>query len=486
MLNTGNQLSILSAIVSSSEDAIISKGLDGVITSWNPAAELIFGYSAAEAIGNKISIIIPDNLLDEEKSIISRIKDGEKIQHYETIRRRKDGSTFPVAITVSPIKNARGIITGASKIARDISERHLFEEKQALLSSIVESSEDAIISKNLDGIITSWNKGAEIIFGYKATEAIGKHISLIIPTGRLYEELTIIQKIKNGEQVPHFDTVRCTKSGKEIDVSITVSPVRNGQQKVTGASKIARNITERKELEQQRKLLMENLQRLNEYKDDFMAMASHELKTPLTVVKANLQVLELKLNTEDQKKHLEKAVANLDKLSRLISDLLDEAKIQAGKLALNLTKFDFAVFLTEAIKNIQLTSTQHILKLDCDAPPTIIKADRDRLEQVIINILTNATKYSPGKSEVTIRASVVNNCIVTSVTDQGIGIPAEDIKHIFTRFYRVRGTAATFSGSGIGLYVSEQIIQRHEGKIWAISEMGKGSVFHFSLPLPND
>ncbi len=196
-------------------------------------------------------------MMEEEVQIISRIRQGEKIKHFETARRRKDGSTFLASITISPVKNKKGEIIGASKIARDVTQTKMLEEKQELLSSIIESFDDAIISKNLNGIITSWNNGAQNIFGYHAAEAIGRHISLIIPPGRLHEELMIIKQIKSGGRLRHFKTVRCTKDGRDIEVSITVSPVKNYKNEIIGASKIARDITERRELEARRKLLSE-------------------------------------------------------------------------------------------------------------------------------------------------------------------------------------------------------------------------------------
>ena len=193
----------LSAIVQSSEDAIISKMLDGTITSWNPAAEHIFGFTANEAIGKNITIIIPSDLVNEERQIISRVKEGERIEHYETIRKKKNGEPVSIALTISSIKDAGGNIIGVSKIARDISAQRIAEEKQATLAAIIDSSDDAIISKNLDGVITSWNQGAEKIFGYNEHEAVGKHISLIIPVALISEEAHIISQVRSGKRYVH-------------------------------------------------------------------------------------------------------------------------------------------------------------------------------------------------------------------------------------------------------------------------------------------
>lgn len=203
----------LAAIITSSQDAIISKDLNGNITSWNPAAERIFGHTAEEIIGKHITILIPAERLEEEKYIIGKVKSGERVEHFHTIRRHKDGRNIDISVTVSPIRSSSGEIIGASKIARDIASLKDAERDSAYLSAIIENSEDAIVSKNLNGIITSWNKSAERIFGYTATEAVGKHISLIIPSDRLSEEDKIISALRSKERVDHFQTWRRHKNG---------------------------------------------------------------------------------------------------------------------------------------------------------------------------------------------------------------------------------------------------------------------------------
>ena len=245
----------LASIVDSSDDAIISKGLDGIIRSWNSAASRLFGYEAAEVIGKPVTILIPQDRQDEETFILQQIRRGERIEHYETVRRRKDGGLIDVSLTVSPIRNAQGKIIGASKIARDITKRKREINAALLLASIVETSDDAIISKTLDGIIISWNKGAERIFGYMAEEIIGKSIKVLIPQEYHEEEDTILDRLRRGERIEHYETIRQRKHGSLINISLTVSPVKDPQGKIVGASKIARDITERKRIEAQISLL---------------------------------------------------------------------------------------------------------------------------------------------------------------------------------------------------------------------------------------
>ncbi len=236
--------SLLAAIVDSSDDAIISKNLDGIITSWNPTAQRVLGYSAREAIGSHITLIIPRDRLSEEDTIIAHVKRGERLEHFDTVRQRKDGTLIDLSLTISPVKDSSGRIVGASKVAREITDRKRAERSTALLAAIVDSSDDAIVSKTLDGIITSWNKSAERMFGYRPEEVIGKHITLIIPRDRRDEEINIIERLRRGERIEHFQTVRQRKDGSLVDVSLTISPVRDSAGNIIGASKVARDITE--------------------------------------------------------------------------------------------------------------------------------------------------------------------------------------------------------------------------------------------------
>ncbi|MFL6373823.1 MAG: PAS domain S-box protein [Pyrinomonadaceae bacterium] len=239
----------LIAIVESSRDAIISKDLNGIIQSWNKGAELIFGYTAEEAVGMPVTMLMPPERVDEEPGILARIRRGESIEHYETIRKRKDGTLIDISLAVSPIVDANGTVVGASKIARDISDRKTNLAELAKHASIVESASDAIISKDLNGIIQSWNQGAEAIFGYTAEEIIGKPVTVLMPLDRVDEEPGILARIRSGEAVTHYETIRRRKDGQLIDISLNVSPVRDAHGVIIGASKIAREITEHKRIQ---------------------------------------------------------------------------------------------------------------------------------------------------------------------------------------------------------------------------------------------
>jgi PAS domain S-box-containing protein len=472
----------LSAIVESSSDAIISKKFDGTIISWNNAAERIFGFTAEEAIDKNISIIVPEELYEEEKNILEKIKNGQQIEHYETVRKTKEGNKISIALTISPIKDRKGNITGVSKIARDISDQKVAEEKQAILAAIVNSSDDAIVSKNLDGIILSWNTAAIRMFGYTETEAIGKHISIIIPPNRINEETHIIENIRKGIKVDHFETIRVAKDGKEINISLTVSPVKNKHGKIIGASKIARDITDKIEAEKQRLLFTERLKELNNYKDEFMAMASHELKTPMTIIKANLQILAQRMMADSNIDFINRTLKQVNKLTDLVNSLLDISKIQAGKLHIHTSRIDMNILLKEITDNIQQTTSTHKIFFKESKEQLYAIADSERIDQVLVNMLINAIKYSPECGDIIVEGHKNDDKIIVSIKDNGIGIPHEDLENIFSRYYRVSGLASTFKGTGIGLFVASEIIKQHGGSIWAESKLGGGSVFYFSIP----
>jgi len=642
----------LAAIVNTSDDTIISKTLEGIITSWNDAAQLMFGYSKEEVIGKHISILIPKERLKEEEYIISQIAGGNKVDHFETMRVAKDGTQIPISLSVSPIMDGNGTIIGASKIARDISEKKKNDEKTATLAAIIDTSDDTIVSKSLNGIIKSWNKSAERMFGYTEEEMIGKHISVIIPPTRIQEEEYIIGQIAQGKQVEHFETVRIAKNGTEIPLSISVSPVKDSNGNIIGASKIARDISTQKTAEETLKRyadrleiinlmvktiseeldlnkilqkvtdlttqitgaqfgaffyntidvsgesymlytlsgapreafekfgmprntavfhttfsgkgivrvdditkdqrygqsaphfgmpeghlpvvsylavpvvsrsgevigglffghpdagkftaehetiiapiaaqaaigldnakLYEEVKALNEKKDEFIGLASHELKTPLTSITGYLQILSRMNADEKVSRFVNKTLQQVKKLNTLVSDLLDVSKIEAGKLQLLSEPFDARTALDEAIELVQHSYNTHQIVLNTDVSHLVVHGDPNRIEQVIINLLTNAIKYSPMANRVEVVLNHTQHEVTIGVKDYGIGINPEKFSQLFSRFYRVEELNPNISGLGIGLYISHEIVSRHNGKLWVESELNKGSTFWFSIPL---
>jgi PAS domain S-box-containing protein len=356
-------------------------------------------------------------------------------------------------------------------------------QKQAILAAIVDTSDDAILSKTLDGNITSWNRSAEKMFGYSEAEALGQHITLIIPADRLEEEHFIISSIKSGNKVDHFQTFRQAKNGNLIPISLTVSPIIDGNGKIVGASKIARDVSAQQAALAENARLFAEIQSLNEKKDEFIGLASHELKTPLTSINGYLQIVSSMVTDERATQFLQKARQQVKKLNTLVSDLLDVSKIEAGKLQIAAEAFDIGQVLDDAIELIGYENKSHTIERTVAGHVTVT-GDAHRIEQVIINLLTNAIRYSPGADKIEAGLTREANEVLVWVKDYGLGIPADKQPHIFTRFYRVNDDNPTVSGLGIGLYLSKEIILRHSGRIWVESEPGKGSTFFFSLPMP--
>lgn len=353
----------------------------------------------------------------------------------------------------------------------DITEFKHAEEQSAKLAAIITSSDDAIISKTLDSVITSWNSSAERMFGYTAGEMIGQTIYRLIPPDRQDEETNIIERLSKGERVEHFETKRLTRDGNLIDVSLTISPVKDRQGKIIGASKIARNITERK-LDEARK-------------NDFIGMVSHELKTPLTSLGAILQVVSAKLkNSPDAflAGAMERANSQVRKMTAMINGFLNISRLESGKIVLERREFNLYDLLRDIVAETNLVSPLHEINLD-DCIAIWINADLDKIASVITNLVSNAIKYSPRGNSVEVRCEKKEK-VTVSVSDHGMGISAEDLPHVFDRYFRSENhDTRHISGFGIGLYLSAEIIQRHGGEIWAESELGKGSTFYFSLPL---
>ena len=356
------------------------------------------------------------------------------------------------------------------------------ETQNALLAAIVNASDDTIVSKTLNGIITSWNAAAERMFGYSSDEAIGRHISLIIPPSRLQEEDYIISQILAGQKVDHMETVRLTKDGREIPISLSVSPIRDSRGVIIGASKIARDISAQREAETVSQRFYEQLRELDRQKDTFIGLASHELRTPLTSISGYLQILN-RVNKDDScQKYIDKALLQVKKMSDLVNGLLEFSRIETGRMRLSKTEFELQELIDESVVSVFPMQGKHKIILERTANECVVYADRERIGQVLTGLLVNAIKYSPDRHEITLLLRPGKKTIKVGVKDEGVGIAAANLDQIFTRFYRSDETAPHISGLGIGLYLAREIINRHQGKLWAESEPGKGSTFWLSLP----
>jgi PAS domain S-box-containing protein len=457
----------LRGILQAASDGILTADRRGRITSVNRAAERMFGCTAQDVLARDIGILVPAPLeepADGESSAAAPEPGGER----EGIRR--DGSRFPVELSVSVVRTEHDHFFAV--VVRDITERKRAYETRLRLASIVESSDDAIIGWSPDLRITSWNPGAERIYGYTAAEIMGQPFSLLVPPDRAAEVADFVARLKRGDHIQSVETVRATRDGRLIDVSLTISATRDETGRVTGFSTIARDITENKAIER--------------LKDEFIATVSHELRTPLTAIRGHLElVLEGDAGpvTPLQTDFLGVAVQNADRLRSLINDLLDVEKIEAGKMRIREEPLDLATVLSEVAATFRVEAERKGLVFrEVIADRLVVVGDRDRLIQVFANLVSNAIKYT-ARGEVGIHAERRDGQVAVAVHDTGAGISPEDRAQLFTKFFRSQDSVVRDAGgTGLGLVIAQAIVERHGGRIEVESEKGAGSRFTVFLP----
>ncbi len=468
-----------SGILEIAKDAIISVDDSQCITLFNQGAERIFGYAAPEVLGESLDLLLPNRSVGLHRHHVSGFADSNGNarlmgERSEIFGRRKDGSEFPAEASISRLKLGKENVFTA--ILRDISERKQTELALSQLAAIIESSEDAIISKTLEGKIVSWNISAERLYGYTAAEAIGHTITLIVPPERLNEEAQILQKIQHGERVCYQETVRQRKNGTLIDVALTISPVKDATGKIVGVSTIARDITDRLQIDRM--------------KSEFISIVSHELRTPLTSIHGSLGMLASGLLQPDSvqgKRMLQIAVDSTDHLVRLINDILDIERIESGRVKMEKRLCNVNDFIIAAMNIVQTFADQAGVTLSVSHSPIQVWADMDRIVQTLTNLLSNTIKFSSPGNTVWLTVQRQNERILFTIKDQGRGIPTDKLDSIFERFQQVDSSdARNHEGTGLGLAICRSIVQQHDGQIWAESLLGEGSTFFFTLPLPID
>ena len=500
-------------IVASSNDAIATKTLDGVVTSWNPAAARMFGWSAAEMIGRPMTTIFPPDRLDEEAAILAHIRGGRRVEHFETVRLRKDGSPVHVSVTISPLRDEQGLIVGASKIARDISESVQGREREALLlraarlyESLVVSTDDAIVTKTLQGIVTSWNPAAERIFGYRAAEMIGEPMLRVFPPERWAEEVDILARIARGERVDHFETVRLRKDGTRVEVSVSISPLRDEQGRLVGASKIARDISERLRAERllasereaaarERQALQAQLHETQKL-DAIGTLAggiAHDFNNVLAGILGLASLarsdLEAGISPVERLAQIETAAKRSRSLVQQILTFGRRSVARPGPL-------DLGQVVDEAARLLRTTLPAQ-LDLHCRRPGEAVwvLGDATQLFQVVMNLATNAAhaigdragRIALEVSAAHARASPPRTTpelppgayAVLAVADDGAGMSAEVLAKIFEPFFTTKPAGR---GTGLGLAVVHGIVASHRGGIAVSSRPGGGSRFEIYLP----
>ena len=416
------------------------------------------------------------------------LKEGRAVHGSEAIAERPDGTRLWFTPYPTLLRDAEGRVTGAINMLVDITERKVAEETKARLAAIVESSDDAIISKDLNGVITSWNRGAMRLFGYTAQEAIGRPITMLIPWERLNEEPGILARIRRGERIEHFETIRRRKDGTLLDISLTVSPVVDARGRIVGASKIARDITEQKRAQERVRHAKEAAESANIAKDNFLATLSHELRTPLTPVLAILGDWERSANLPDaMRDDIQVLRRNLDLEARLIDDLLDLTRIVRGKLRLDFEVVDAHRLIGAVIEMFrgEVRAKRLNLSARTDASRHFVRADPGRLQQALWNLVRNAIKFTPEGGTIELSTCNDDNSrLQVVVRDSGIGITKDALDRIFQPFDQGSDeTVKQYGGLGLGLTITKTLLNMHNGTIDAQSDgPGRGATFIVTLP----
>ncbi len=469
--------------------AVYSCDVSGVIQEFNRRAVELWGREPKlgdtdERFCGSFKMIRADgSVMAHAECPMAEVLSGKipEARDAEVLIERPDGSHVSVIVNIRPLIDQHGQVTGAINCFYDITERKRAEEATARLAAIVESSDDAIVSKDLHSVITSWNAGAEQLFGYTADEVIGRSITILMPPERVNEEPGILQRILRGERTHHYETVRRRKNGTLVEISLTVSPIIDSHGKIVGASKIARDITDRKRAE--RALLEADRQ-----KNEFLATLAHELRNPLAPIRNSLNILSLMHRDDPTAVRVQEMMdRQVNHMVRLVDDLLEISRITTGKIELRLEPVEIASVIRSAVETSLplIDAGRHQLATMLPPEPLTVDGDPVRLAQVVANLLNNAAKYTNAGGQIWLAVSRQAGDVVISVRDNGIGMSAELLPHVLEMFTQAeRNKKHPQDGLGIGLALVKRLVEMHGGQVVAKSEgEGRGSEFTIRLPL---
>jgi PAS domain S-box-containing protein len=483
---------MLAAIIESSQDAIISKTLDGIIRSWNAGAERIFGYTAKEAVGQSITLIIPPERHHEEAQIQARLKRGESIDHYETVRMAKDGRLLDISITISPMRNAAGNLIGASKIARDISDRKQSEaalrESEERFRRLVELLPVGVYTCDASGAVTYSNGQAETLWGrspilndsverfcgsFKLYALSGEHVP--------HDQCPMAVALKEGTRFRNREVEIERPDGSRITALVNIDPIHDRDGKVVGAINVFHDISALKEAEQK-------LRAEDKRKDEFLATLAHELRNPLAPIRNGLQILRMSGQSSGAAGHVHEMMERqVLHMVRLVDDLLELSRISRGKIDLKLESVALGDVINHAVETARpfIDASQHSFELTLPSDQLIVEGDSVRLSQVVANLLNNAAKYTNKGGRIKLALFAAGREAVIAVLDNGIGIPRDMLSRVFDMFAQVENPLRrSQDGLGIGLSLVKSLVQMHGGSVEARSEgLGMGTEVLVRLPL---
>ncbi len=478
----------LVALVNSSEDAIIGETLDGIITSWNPAAERLYGYTAEQALGRSASMFFPPERSAELQDQLAAIRRGERVERIESERLTRDGRRIIVSVTLSPVHDPEGQIIGLSAISHDITERKLTEwalrQSEDELRAIFNNVYDAILLHEPDGRIIDVNDKMLELFGVTREEARRMSIAddLSAPTNPVAELPSLWQRVVAGESLFFEWCARRPPDETTFDVEVYLRRLNLLDHYVIMAN--VRDISERKRGEAERDQLTQEIERRSEQLEDFVRAVSHDLRTPLAVIKGHVQLLDEALDAGGAghpPEHIDAILRSLRRMDTMLQDLVDAARLEGGRMVLRRKPVALPTYLAGLLDRLSaaLEIGRVVTDLPQDLPP--VCADPDRLERILVNLISNALKYAPSDTPVLVCARPDGEMIRIAVRDYGSGIPPQDIPHLFDRFYRGAGERKA-EGLGLGLYITRMLVEAHGGEIRVESTPGQGSTFIVRLP----